>query len=91
MEKVNTSEMLEHIQTKTKIINPLLPLEGSLLPLPIIPPGDNKGQPFDMNKILQTFDELKKRNDIIASNHDNILPHPTLIQLPGLPPRRSNM
>ena len=93
---------LDDLSSKPKLSDAFLSLGSSMVP-PIIPAGKHKGQPFDMSNILQTFDELKKRSNILTpSDHNNILlsypPHENLLPkskisdlLLSLPPRRTNL
>ena len=88
-EKISTASVMipmENVALNSEITNSFRKFEGPLMP-PLIPAGTNKGQPFDMNKIFQTFDELQKKTKLLASDNNNLLPHPTLIPLL---PRRSN-
>ena len=96
---------MDNLSSKPKLSDAFLSLGSSMVP-PIIPAGKHKGQPFDMSKILQTFDELKKRSNILTpSEHNNVLlsyppqlPHENLLPkskisdlLLSLPPRRTNL
>ena len=93
---------LKDLSAKSILSDKVLSLGSSMVP-PIIPVGKNKGQPFDMNKILETFDELKKRSNILSTSDHNFLYPPQLPSenllpkskisdiLLSLPPRRANL